>query len=81
MSGTPGEASLSSVIESVLSIPNHASDRLRGVTWSYRVEQSDSEVLGALLTRDDSIAGERWFRLRDGQATLPLAFSLRARKD
>ncbi|TMB93270.1 MAG: class I SAM-dependent methyltransferase [Chloroflexi bacterium] len=40
-----------------------------------------SPVLGALLTRDDSIAGERWFRLRDGQATLPLAFSLRARKD
>jgi hypothetical protein len=28
----------------------NASDRLRGVTWSYRVEQSDSEVLGALLT-------------------------------
>jgi len=28
----------------------NASDRMRGVTWSYRVEQSDSEVLGALLT-------------------------------
>lgn len=28
----------------------NASDRLRGVTWSYRVEQSDSEVLSALLT-------------------------------
>ncbi len=28
----------------------NATDRLRGVTWSYRVEQSDSEVLGALLT-------------------------------
>ncbi|HLJ48613.1 MAG TPA: zf-HC2 domain-containing protein [Bryobacteraceae bacterium] len=28
----------------------NASDRLRGVTWSYRVEQSDSEVLAALLT-------------------------------
>lgn len=28
----------------------NASDRLRGVNWSYRVEQSDSEVLGALLT-------------------------------
>jgi len=27
----------------------NASDRLRGVTWSYRVEQSDSEVLSALL--------------------------------
>jgi hypothetical protein len=26
-----------------------ASDRLRGVTWSYRVEQSDTEVLSALL--------------------------------
>jgi hypothetical protein len=26
-----------------------ASDRLRGVTWSYRVPQSDMEVLGALL--------------------------------
>lgn len=28
----------------------NASDRLRGVNWSYRVEQSDSEVLSALLT-------------------------------
>ena len=28
----------------------NATDRLRGVTWSYRVEQSDPEVLGALLT-------------------------------
>ncbi len=27
----------------------NASDRLRGVTWSYRVEESDSEVLSALL--------------------------------
>ncbi len=27
----------------------NASDRLRGVNWSYRVEQSDSEVLAALL--------------------------------
>ena len=27
-----------------------ASDRLRGVNWSYRVEPSDPEVLGALLT-------------------------------
>lgn len=27
----------------------NASDRLRGVNWSYRVEQSDGEVLGALL--------------------------------
>ena len=26
-----------------------ASDRLKGVTWSYRVEQSDTEVLSALL--------------------------------
>lgn len=26
-----------------------ASDRLRGVSWSYRVEQSDTEVLSALL--------------------------------
>ena len=26
-----------------------ASDRLKGVTWAYRVEQSDMEVLGALL--------------------------------
>ena len=25
-----------------------ASDRLRGVNWSYRVEQPDSEVLAAL---------------------------------
>lgn len=28
----------------------NASDRLRGVNWSYRVEPSDPEVLGALLT-------------------------------
>jgi HEAT repeat protein len=28
----------------------NASDRLQGVNWSYRVEQSDSEVLAALLT-------------------------------
>lgn len=28
----------------------NASDRLRGVNWSYRVEQSDSEVLAALLS-------------------------------
>lgn len=28
----------------------NASDRLRGVNWAYRVEQSDSEVLAALLT-------------------------------
>lgn len=28
----------------------NASDRLRGVNWSYRVEQSDTEVLSALLT-------------------------------
>jgi hypothetical protein len=28
----------------------NASDRLRGVNWSYRVEQSDAEVLAALLT-------------------------------
>lgn len=28
----------------------NASDRLRGVNWAYRVEQSDSEVLSALLT-------------------------------
>lgn len=28
----------------------NATDRLRGVNWSYRVEQSDPEVLGALLT-------------------------------
>ncbi len=27
-----------------------ASDRLRGVSWAYRVEQSDTEVLAALLT-------------------------------
>jgi hypothetical protein len=27
-----------------------ATDRLRGVNWAYRVEQSDSEVLAALLT-------------------------------
>jgi hypothetical protein len=27
-----------------------ATDRLRGVTWSYRTEPSDTEVLGALLT-------------------------------
>lgn len=27
-----------------------ASDRLRGVSWAYRVEQSDTEVLSALLT-------------------------------
>ena len=27
-----------------------ASDRLRGVNYAYRVEQSDPEVLGALLT-------------------------------
>ena len=27
----------------------NASDRLRGVNWSYRVEQSDAEVLAALL--------------------------------
>jgi hypothetical protein len=27
-----------------------AGDRLRGVNWSYRVEQSDTEVLAALLT-------------------------------
>ncbi len=28
----------------------NATDRLRGVNWSYRVEQSDSEVLAALLS-------------------------------
>lgn len=28
----------------------NASDRLRGVNWSYRVEQSDAEVLAALLS-------------------------------
>ena len=28
----------------------NATDRLRGVNWSYRVEQSDPEVLSALLT-------------------------------
>lgn len=28
----------------------NAGDRLRGVSWAYRVEQSDSEVLAALLT-------------------------------
>jgi HEAT repeat protein len=36
----------------------NASDRLRGVNWSYRVEPSDPEVLGALLTtvnRDPNI--------------------------
>ncbi|MEO8126667.1 MAG: HEAT repeat domain-containing protein [Bryobacteraceae bacterium] len=35
-----------------------ASDRLQGVTWSYRAEQSDTEVLSALLhtiNRDQSV--------------------------
>jgi len=31
----------------------NASDRLRGVSWAYRVEQSDAEVLGALLATVD----------------------------
>ncbi|MEO8025082.1 MAG: zf-HC2 domain-containing protein [Bryobacteraceae bacterium] len=56
-----------------------ASDRLRGVSWAYRVEQSDTEVLAALLTtvnQDQSVN----VRLAAVDALRPFAASPVARK-
>jgi len=56
-----------------------ASDRLRGVSWAYRVEQSDPEVLSALLTtvnQDQSVN----VRLAAVDALRPFAASPVARK-
>ncbi len=56
-----------------------ASDRLRGVSWAYRVEQSDTEVLSALLTtvnQDQSVN----VRLAAVDALRPFAGSPVARK-
>jgi SAM-dependent methyltransferase len=39
------------------------------------------EPLFAFLQRDDSMAGEEWYRMRDGLPNLPLSFTLRARRD
>jgi 2-polyprenyl-3-methyl-5-hydroxy-6-metoxy-1,4-benzoquinol methylase len=40
-----------------------------------------ARVLGNQLVRDESIADERWYRFPEGRPDVPLAFSLRARKE